>query len=206
MVYSANYNDDENSKNVRITSEDSYEALKNDYLEIMRTYDPKYVKIQRLEAKPGEAMHLKVIVNAPSHYLVGNEDRNPKPCNSMSVHIICYPGYPIRSVSAFYDPYCHLCSINVFHDGNACIDTWIPFTSSLTTVVDKLVRDIIHDPNVSRFDSMASPNLADWQRNGIKTGRFPTMNIHLLYKDTTPALPSHHTKNNRTPISLPKRH
>ena len=147
MSYSTNYTDEYgHTREVSITEEDSAEALKNDYQEIVRKYNPKYVTIQRVQAKTGEAMHLKVTVKAPSHYLTTNEDSTPKACESMTADIICYPGYPLKSVSASYASDHYLASPNVFRSGNACIDTWIPFTSSLTTVVDKLVRDPRYSP------------------------------------------------------------
>ena len=162
MSYSTNYTDEYgHTREVSITEEDSAEALKNDYQEIVRKYNPRYVTIQRVQAKTGETMHLKVTVKAPSHYLTTNEDSAPKACESMTADIICYPGYPLKSVSASYASDHYLASPNVFRSGNACIDTWIPFTSSLTTVVDKLVRDMIHDPSVTRYESTApdtSPN------------------------------------------------
>ena len=103
MSYSTNYTDEYgHTREVSITEEDSAEALKNDYQEIVRKYNPKYVTIQRIQAKVGEAMHLKVTVKAPSHYLTTNEDATPKSCETMTADIICYPGYPLKSVSASY--------------------------------------------------------------------------------------------------------
>ena len=70
MSYTTNYtNECGHTEEVSITEEDSAEALKNDYKEIIRKYNPMYVTIQRVQAKTGEAMHLKVTVKAPSHYL-----------------------------------------------------------------------------------------------------------------------------------------
>ena len=170
MSYSTNYTDEYgHTREVSITEEDSAEALKNDYQEIVRKYNPKYVTIQRVQAKTGEAMHLKVTVKAPSHYLTTNEDSTPKACESMTADIICYPGYPLKSVSASYASDHYLASPNVFRSGNACIDTWIPFTSSLITVVDKLVRDMIHDPGVTRYESMANSSVAQWHKCCFQT-------------------------------------
>ena len=70
MSYTTNYtNEYGHTEEVSITEEDSAEALKNDYKEIIRKYNPMYVTNQRVQAKTGEAMHLKVTVKAPSHYL-----------------------------------------------------------------------------------------------------------------------------------------
>ena len=82
MSYSTTYTDEMgHTREVSITDDDSQEALKNDYEEILRKYNSKYVMIERLQAKAGEAMHLKVTVNAPSHYLTTNEIHHPKHVN-----------------------------------------------------------------------------------------------------------------------------
>ena len=57
MSYSTNYTDEYGrTREVSITEEDSVEALKNDYQEILRKYDPRYVAIQRVQTKAGEGM------------------------------------------------------------------------------------------------------------------------------------------------------
>ena len=51
MSYSTNYTDEYgHTREVSITEEDSAEALKNDYQEIVRKYNPRYVTIQRVQA------------------------------------------------------------------------------------------------------------------------------------------------------------
>lgn len=209
MSYSSAYTDEYGyTRDISITEEDSAEALKNDYQEIVRKYNPKYVTIQRVQAKPGEAMHIKVTVKAPSHYLTTNDDSTPKACEAMTVDIICYPGYPLKFVSASYASDYYLASPNVFRSGSACIDTWIPLTSSLTTVVDKLVHDMIHDPVVTRYDSMANSSMAQWHKNGVAAGRFPTIAPKLLYAPELTALPPRKVTGQSViaPLPLPGRH
>lgn len=190
MSYTANYTDEYgNTKQASITAEDSAEALINDYHEIVRKYNSKYVTIQREQTELGEALHLKVTVKAPSHYLTGSSDTSPKACKSMTADIICYPGYPLKSVAAYYAEDRYLASPNVFRSGGACIDKWIPFTSSLITVVDKLVRDMIHDPSVTRYDSMANSSMAAWHKDGVAAKQFPTISPKLLYAPEVPMLP-----------------
>lgn len=208
MSYTANYtNEDGTIREVEITEDDSREALKNDYQEIMRKYDPRYVTIQRVQAASGEALHLKVTVNAPSHYLTSKDDISPKACDSMTVDIVCYPGYPLKSVSAYYASDHYLASPNVFRFGTACIDTWIPFTSSLVTVVDKLIHDMIHDPVVTRYDSMANRDMEQWHKDGVTAGRFPTIRPKLIYAAELRALPPRRNANRPavTPPPLPGR-
>ncbi len=202
MDYNAYCTDDTGTKRkISITAEDSIEALKNDYLEIVHRYDPMRVDIQRVRAGVGEAMHLRVTVYAPSHYLTSLKDMTPKTCRTMAVDIICYPGYPVTPVKALYSKDHFLASPNVFRTGNACIDTWIPFTSSLITVVDKLVRDIIHDPEVTRYDSMANSSMERWHKQGVETKQFPTIQPKLLYAPEVIALPPRNT--DRKPEAAP---
>ena len=137
------------SRTYTLKKSESAEALKNDYYELMRTYDKRYVKIERIRAEYGEALHLRITVYARSHYLTSLFDKRPKVCESMSVEVICYPGYPLKAVTAKYDRNHYLASPNVFKSGIACIDRWKPLKSSLLTVVEKLVMDIIHNPTVT---------------------------------------------------------
>ena len=191
MLYSANYTDENGEvRTIQITQEDSIEALKNDYEAVCRKYDPRRVTIQRLPAKVGEELHLQITVHAPSHYLDSSTDTSPKPCDSMSAEIICFLGYPLVAVSASYAPDHYLASPNVFRFGGACIDNWIPCKSSILTVVDKLVHDMIHDPNVTRYESVANSTMVQWHKDGVASGAFPTIQPKLLYApDATTALP-----------------
>ena len=169
------------SRTYTLKKSESAEALKNDYYELMRTYDKRYVKIERIRAEYGEALHLRITVYARSHYLTSLFDKRPKLCESMSVEVICYPGYPLKAVTAKYDRNHYLASPNVFKSGIACIDRWKPLKSSLLTVVEKLVMDIIHNPTVTRYDSMANSELSEWHYKGCKSGEFPTVDPALLY-------------------------
>ena len=169
------------SRTYTLKESESAEALKNDYYELMRTYDKRYVKIERIRAEYGEALHLRITVYARSHYLTSLFDKRPKVCESMSVEVICYPGYPLKAVTAKYDRNHYLASPNVFKSGIACIDRWKPLKSSLLTVVEKLVMDIIHNPTVTRYDSMANSELSEWHYKGSKSGEFPTVDPALLY-------------------------
>ena len=169
------------SRTYTLKESESAEALKNDYYELMRTYDKRYVKIERIRAEYGEALHLRITVYARSHYLTSLFDKRPKVCESMSVEVICYPGYPLKAVTAKYDRNHYLASPNVFKSGIACIDRWKPLKSSLLTVVEKLVMDIIHNPTVTRYDSMANSELSEWHYKGCKSGEFPTVDPALLY-------------------------
>lgn len=177
MEYTTNHE----GHNVSVTAEDTIEALKNDYLQLMRMYNPKYVSIQRVQAGKGEALHLKVTVNAPSHYLASEDDITPKACNSMTADIVCYYNYPIRAISAYYAKDHYLASPNVYRSGLADIGTWIPFTYSIVTVVERLICDMIHDPVVTRYDSASNYYMVSWHKQGVLSGSFPTINYKMLY-------------------------
>jgi len=204
--FSTTYRDENGSRVVSVSAEDSRLALKNDFDEILRNYDPNIVTIERCPTDPGESLHLKITVHAPSHYLAYESDTDPKPCDNMTAYVICYPGYPLRSIRAYYMPNYRLASPNVFSSGAACIDTWIPFTSSLVTVVEKLVHDMIHDPQVTRYDSVACNSMVIWHRSHVQTGEFPTIPPRNLYaRQTTPLPPRRNRAQTNTLPPLPRR-
>lgn len=207
MSYTATYKDENGeTRAVSITEEDSCEALKNDYAEVLRRYNPRVVSISRAKAEAGEALHLKVTVNAPSHYVTNADDVSPKPCDSMTADVICRPGYPLTKVEVQYSKDRRLASPNVFTSGRACIDNWIPFTSSLLTVIDKITHDIIHDPNVSRYESPACSDLIQWHKEGVLAGIFPTIPPKALYAPERGALPPRRSKKlTAAPPPLPRR-
>lgn len=208
MSFSTTYIDENGRRHtVSITDDDSKEALKNDYQELMKRYNPKYVSIQRIQASPGEELHLRVTVFAPTHYLESSADTNPKSCSSMSVDIVAHLGYPLKGLSAFYPSNHYLASPNVFRSGAACIDSWIPYTSSLLTVVEKLVMDIIHNPNVNRYDSPANACMIEWHKAGVAAGHFPTVPPKFVHAPSTPALPPRKVRSTvrQAPPALPRR-
>lgn len=206
MNYFGTYTDEKGfRRDVSITESDSIEALKNDRDEILRKYNTDVVGIKEVKAEEGEALHLKVTVNAPSHYVTNSSDASPKPCDSMTVDIICRMGYPLEKVEARYPSNHRLASPNVFISGGACIDTWIPLKSSLITVVDKLVHDMIHDPNVTRYDSPACPSLIQWHKDGVREGHFPTIPPKNLYAPERVALPPRRNRSVERLTPLPRR-
>lgn len=199
MNYSANYTDENGIVHaVSISEGDSIEALRNDSEVIKHKFDPRYVQIEEVRAASGEAMHFKVTVNAPSHYLSSPNDVSPKECNSMTADVICYIGYPLIAVKVFYSPNHYLASPNVFRSGHACIDEWRVFKSSLVTVVDKIVHDMIHDPNVTLYSSPANSDMILWHKDGVAHGRFPTISPKLLYAREYVSLPTRNTVNKTT--------
>ena len=190
MDYSATFYDEQGIKRtMSVSREDTFEAVRNDYSELMKKYNPDVVSINRCQTKEGEALRLEITVNAPSHYLTNDDYKTPKSCDSMTATVIVKMGYPLVSLEAFYDPKHFLASPNVFTSGKACIDAWVPFKSSLITVVDKLVHDMIHDPEVTRYDSMANSAMETWHKTAVGNGQFPTIDPSNLYMKERKAMP-----------------
>ncbi|MBQ7715344.1 MAG: hypothetical protein IJT70_05700 [Clostridia bacterium] len=188
-----------------VSDSDSVEALKNDYTILKTRYNKKYVRVTLAEAKPGEALCIALTVYAPTHYMTGSG--TPISCDEMTVYIVAYPRYPETPVIAFYPKDRILCSVNVFSSGLACIDPWKPFTSSLITVADKLLNDIIHNPVVSKYNSPANPyNLQGWHKANVEEGNFPTLDPKLLYASELPDLPRRkHTPASALPPMPPRK-
>ena len=128
-------------------------------------------------------------------------------CSAEFPHEIgVFLGYPLKSVKAAYPAKRRLASPNVFRSGATCIDEWKIYTSSMLTVAEKLVKDMIHDPAVTRYDSMANGDVADWHRAGVASGRFPTISPKLLEAPQRPPLPVRRAvPGTGTPPPLPRR-
>lgn len=208
MNYTGTYIDEEgNNKTITITDEDSRIALKNDTEELRRRFNPARVSIKEVMRRPGEAARIEITVHARTDYLTSCLDIDPKECYSMTATMICYPGYPVVKMKAFYPSDHYLASLNVFASGDACIDEWKITTSSLLTVADKLVHDMVHDPNVTREDSRANSKLQLWYTENKNAGRFPTIQPNFLYAPEMTALPPRRAaiKSGTTPPPLPGR-
>ena len=206
MSYSAEYTD-ENGKvhTISINDAHSREAIVNDYKELMKTYNPQLVHIERLQTKPGEMLHLKITTLAPSHYLESTTDENPKPCSSMSAHVVLYLGYPLKAISAYYDPDHYLASPNVFRSGKACIDKWVPMTSSLLSVARKLILDMIHSDSVTLYNSPANSSMIQWHQQGNASGIFPTIPPERLFAAAPRTLPPRRPRPAAVGGGLPRR-
>ena len=70
------------------------------------------------------------------------------------------------------------------------------------------MRDMIHDPSVTRYESMANSSVAQWHKDGVAAKRFPTIHPKLLYAPEQKALPPRKVAAKRvtTPPPLPGRH
>ncbi len=173
MVYTGTYIDENGvGHEISLTEEDSIEALKNDRDALLRRYNTQRVTVRQVKAQEGEAMRFQLTLHAPTHYLTSEDDTEPKPCDEMTCTLVCMPGYPITPMKAGYAPDRHLASPNVGRSGWACIDEWKVGVSSMLTVGDKLLHDMIHDPSVTRYDSVANSDVVAWHKRR-RTRRVP---------------------------------
>ena len=153
MAYSTTYTDERGSSvPVSISDEESREAIRNDWNVLRGMFNPRYVTVEEAACESGEEFRFRITVHAPSHYLTDRDDASPKSCSSMSAEVAVFLGYPLKSVKATYPAKRRLASPNVFRSGAACIDEWKIYTSSMLTVAEKLVKDMIHDPAVTRYE------------------------------------------------------
>lgn len=172
-----------------ITAEDSIEALRNEYRDILEKFNPRYVKVERESAPEGTLCLLKITVNAPTFYLNSEKDTNPKPTDGLTFYVKVHNGFPKVKPNVYYPVEKHLASVNVFRNGTQCIDEWTA-NSTLVEAVEKTIRDIVHEPVVANYDSMANTDVCEWQKAKTASGAFPTIDMALLYKPETKQRPS----------------
>lgn len=196
-----------NTQPITLTKEDSIVALRNDYQELLSMFNPRVVLISREAAPAGAMCLLKVRVIAPTFMLQSENDVSPKSVGELTFFVKVFEGYPQVKPLVYYPPHCRLASVNVFFNGTQCTSDWFAY-SSICTLVEKTVRDIVHDPCITRYDSMAYGGVANWQREMVKRGAFPTINLKDLYAvGNTSSLPrqtqcgtSHGTAGNLPPL------
>lgn len=182
----------------QISSEDSITALKNDYMELLSTFNPAYVSIRREPAPAGSMCLLRIDAKMPTYYLTSYEDKTPKPTDALTFYIDVVPGYPQSQPEVYFAKGKRLAGQNTFQSGAQCTDTWTPY-SSLRTLAEKTVRAILHDPAVGRADSPASAFLVPWQKKLTDEGQFPSLkDLRVLYADAVVPLPE-----GRQPASSP---
>ena len=172
------------SNMTKVTASDSREALRNDYIELISAFNPEIVEIKRLDAPEGSMCLLAVRVKAPSYIVTSTSDTTPKLCNELTFYVDVKHGYPIDKPHVYFEVDSRLASINTFSDGTECIDIWDPASSSLITCIEKTVRDVIHDPSVSNYESMAYSAFENWQKDMTARGELPTINPALILADS----------------------
>ena len=180
-----------------VSERDSIEALRNDYYEVLTAFNPEIITITKLRPEDSSDMCLlKVHVDAPCYVLKGKNSNSPQMVGSNDFFVRVKNGYPSTKPVVYFNDNAINASVNTFKsDGNQCIDTWNPATSSLKRAIEKTIRDIIHDPTVTKYHSMANSSLKEWQQDLTSRGLLPTIDpAILLKKEVEKAAPSLPTK------------
>jgi len=170
-----------------LIDDQTIEIVTNEFLDIKSILMPRVV-MRRLPVNEGTLVLLEFTVTAPTYYITGPNDNNPKPTDSIKFFIDVKNGFPKVKPYVYYEAGKILASVNAFTNGAQCIDEWIydaehaGRNSSLVCTVKKTIMDIIHDPVVSRYDSMANSSLQTWQKNKTASGEFPTCRLNTLIK------------------------
>lgn len=179
-----------------LTKDLSREAYERDKKELLEAFNPRYVTIEQKTPPAGCMGLFKITVHAPSDILTHEEDTEPKPVDELEFFMKVNEYYPAIAPTVYFAPNRRLAGVNTFRNGKECIDKWGKF-SSLRSVAEKTIRDIIHDPEVTRYDSMACSAVKDWQQRKTAEGAFPTLKpASLILREsavpavsTGPALP-----------------
>lgn len=198
---------------------DVVEAITNEYQDIRDMLTDK-VKVERLPAPAGSDCLWKFVVYAPAYIIKQYGDTHPVRVDHIVFYLDVKHGFPKAKPEVRYEKGQILASINTFaSNGVQCIDDWLydemnaGKNSSLAGTVRKTLMDIIHEPSVSRYDSMANSSLADWQRSMTEKKAFPTCPLNQLIrgengtrnKASVPPLPGEQQKKARkvAPPALP---
>lgn len=172
------------------------EAIKNEYKDICDMLSPN-VTIRRLKPSPGSLCSWEFTVNAPTYYVKNAYDRFPKRTDSIVFYFNIPSNYPKSGPHIYYPHNKMLASVNVYTSGTQCIDQWLydaersGSNSSLESAVRKTIMDIIHDPSVTRFDSMANSSLCCWQKSMFASGKLPTCSLSHVFKPETGSASMH---------------
>lgn len=199
-------------------SSETKEAIVNEFYSIKDLITDN-VTLTRERAPEGCVCLWRFDVKAPTHYLESASDKMPKATDSITFWIKVKEGFPREKPEVYYDVKKHLASVNAYRSGAQCIDDWIydpnhaGNNSTLVKTVEKTIKDIIHDPSVSRFDSMANSDVMDWQKANIQNHSFPTVPLSHVFRldngrgraDEVPDLPKKSAVVSNTPPALPTR-
>lgn len=157
-----------------LTTDLSREAYDRDKAELLNAFNPRYVTIDEMPTPDGCLGLFQITVHAPSDILTYEDDKEPKPVDELEFFIRVNEYYPAISPTVYFAPNRRLASVNTYRSGKECIDKWGKY-SSLRSIAEKTIRDIIHDPEVTKYESMAYGVLKDWQQSKVASGAFPTL-------------------------------
>lgn len=193
------------------------EAFERDKAEMLEAFNLKYVTIQPERTPAGCLGLFKVTVHVKSYILTCEEDLTPKPANKLVFYVKVFDNYPAIAPKLYFAPNCRLAHVNTYRNGTQCIDKWGKY-SSLKNVVEKTIRAVIYDENVTKYNSKACAALEDWQKGMAAKKVFPMLNppdlilranaVSELKSDTPPLPPPlpgkrPSTQPKRTPLPPP---
>lgn len=174
-----------------LTSELSKEAFDRDKAEMLESFNPRYVTIDQERTPAGCLGLFKVTVHVKSYILTCEEDTSPKPVDKLVFYVKVFDNYPAIAPKLYFAPNCRLAHVNTYRNGTQCIDKWGKY-SSLKNAVEKTIRAIIYDENVTKYNSKACSSIEDWQKGMAARKFFPMLNPpDLILRDTiTVEMPS----------------
>lgn len=158
-----------------LTSELSKEAFDRDKAEMLEAFNPRYVIIDQERTPAGCLGLFKVTVHVKSYILTCEEDTSPKPVDKLIFYVKVFDNYPAIAPKLYFAPNCRLAHVNTYRNGTQCIDKWGKY-SSLKNAVEKTVRAIIYDENVTKYNSKACGSIEDWQKGMAAKKAFPMLN------------------------------
>lgn len=157
-----------------LTAELSMEAFNRDKVELLNAFNPHYVTIEQERTPLGCMALFKVTVHAKSYMLISEEDTSPKEVGKLAFYVKVFDNYPAIAPELYFAPNCRLAHVNTFRSGTQCIDKWGKY-SSLKNVVEKTIRAVIYDENVTKYNSKACSAIEDWQKGMVAKKVFPTI-------------------------------
>lgn len=174
-----------------LTSELSKEAFDRDKTEMLEAFNPRYVTIDQERTPAGCLGLFKVTVHVKSYILTCEEDTSPKPVDKLVFYVKVFDNYPAIAPKLYFAPNCRLAHVNTYRNGTQCIDKWGKY-SSLKNAVEKTIRAIIYDENVTKYNSKACGSIEDWQKGMAAKKAFPMLNPPdlILRENNTVEMPS----------------
>lgn len=157
-----------------LTSKLSKEAFDRDKAEMLEAFNPRYVTIDQERAPAGCLGLFKVTVHVKSYILTCEEDTAPKPVDKLVFYVKVFDNYPAIAPKLYFAPNCRLAHVNTYRNGTQCIDKWGKY-SSLKNAVEKTIRAIIYDENVTKYNSKACSSIEGWQKEMAAKKVFPML-------------------------------
>ncbi len=168
---------------------DVVERIANEYTDILNMRTPNVI-VRRVTPNPGSLALLEFTVFAKTYYITDGNDTNPKETDRIVFYLDIKDGFPADKPCVYFEQGKQHASVNCHKNGYECIDEWhydpthAGRNTTLVGTVKKVLMDIIYDPAVANYNSMANRALEEWQKGKVKSGEFPTCELtHLIRFD-----------------------